>query len=72
MLESIKQWFAERKEHRSIRMLEHAKEVFQLKEYMGKIWLTYNGGLVCPSDMISGDIIERLNEMRCMYAARNE
>ena len=53
-------------------LLAKSKEVYQLQEYMGEIWLIHNGGLVCPQKMLNGNIIDVLNEIRCMYIARNK
>ena len=48
--------FDKYKERRSERfrleMEERANDLFQLTEHEGEIWLTYNGSLVCPCQML--------------------
>ena len=53
------------------RSKEIAPEIFQLKEYDGQLWFTYNGGLVCPCNMLSIDPVEAVNKMRELYIQRN-
>lgn len=60
----------QRKEREEKYLFAKANETYQVKEYMGKIWLTYNGALVCPQEMLNGDITEVLNQIRVMYVAR--
>ena len=73
-METIKEWWIrkmkQRKEREDKYLFAKANEIYQVKEYMGKIWLTYNGALVCPQEMFKGDIIEVLNQIRVMYVAR--
>ena len=60
----------QRKEREDKYLFAKANEIYQVKEYMGKIWLTHNGALVCPQEMLNGDITEVLNQIRAMYVAR--
>ena len=73
-METIKEWWIRKMNQRKARekecLFEKANEVYQLKEYMGKIWLTYKGALVCPQEMFKENIIEVLNQIRAMYVAR--
>lgn len=73
-METIKNWYVrkmkQRKEREEKCLFARADEIYQIKEYMGKIWLTHNGALVCPQEMLKGDIIEVLNQIRVMYVAR--
>ncbi len=74
IMETIKEWWIRKMNQRKARekecLFEKANEVYQLKEYMGKIWLTNNGALVCPQEMFKENIIEVLNQIRAMYVAR--
>ena len=45
----------------------HANYLFQVQEYSGNLWLTYNGNLVCPMAMFVKDPIEALEAMRKLY-----
>jgi hypothetical protein len=47
-----------------------APEIYQLREYDNKLWLTYQGGLVCPCDMLSMEPVEAVNKMRELYIER--
>lgn len=60
----------QRKEREEKCLFARANEIYQVKEYMGKIWLTHDGALVCPQEMLNGDITEVLNQIRVMYVAR--
>ena len=48
-----------------------AKVIFQVEEYKGKLWLTFNGSLVCPMEMFKTETIEALTEIRKLYVERN-
>lgn len=73
-METIKEWWHKKCESRKYShakaLMNKACEMYQIEEYMGKVWLTYNGALICPRELFSKDIIEVLNEIRAMYAAR--
>jgi len=60
----------QRRERQEKCLFARANEIYQVKEYMGKIWLTHDGALVCPQEMLNGDITEVLNQIRVMYVAR--
>jgi hypothetical protein len=73
-METIKEWWIrkmkQRRERQEKCLFARANEIYQVKEYMGKIWLTHDGALVCPQEMLTGDITEVLNQIRVMYVAR--
>lgn len=52
--------------------LHEAEEVFQIKEYGGELWLTFNGSLVCPCSMLNKEPVEAIKQMRELYVKRNE
>lgn len=73
-METIKEWWIrkmkQRRERQEKCLFARANEIYQVKEYMGMIWLTHDGALVCPQEMLNGDITEVLNQIRVMYVAR--
>lgn len=56
-----------RLEHKHARELELARELFQICEHDGQIWLTYNGERVIPESMLNIDAIHALAQLREMY-----
>lgn len=52
-------------------LVARAKDLYQIKEYDGETWLTFNDVLILPTSMIQGDIIMVLNQMRASYVERN-
>ena len=52
--------------------LHEAEEVFQVKEYGGELWVTYNGNLVCPCAMLKQEPVEAIKQMRELYVERNK
>ena len=45
--------------------------IYQIQEYDGRLWLTFSGALVCPTDMFKNAPIDSLNEIRNLYVERN-
>ena len=48
-----------------------ARESFQVCEYDNKFWLTYNGALICPTDMFNDEPLSALAKIRQLYIERN-
>ena len=46
---------------------EHAEDIFQIMEYSGKLWFTYNGFPFCPCDMMKDEPLVALEELRSTY-----
>ena len=46
---------------------ERVKEDYQIAECEGKLWLTFWGHPFIPQDMLKGDIIEVLKEIRKLH-----
>ena len=48
---------------------EKADELYQIREYNGNIWLTYDGHLVCPVTMFadSAFVVTTLRTLRELY-----
>lgn len=65
---SFFKWYDHKKEKR---VRETASHLFQLTEYDGSIWLTYNGCLVCPCSMLKDAPVNALQQMRDCYINRN-
>lgn len=69
IFEKLKIKRASSKEHRVKEMSEYA---YQITEYQGQLWFTFNGILFCPCKMMDGAPIEALQEMRRLYVERNK
>lgn len=52
-------------------LIKAAKQIYQIEEFDGKLWLTYNGALICPTDMFSVEALKALAEIRELYVKRN-
>ncbi len=50
---------------------EEAQDRYQVREFKGEIWLTFDGWLVCPESMLKDDIVTAVNQMRKLYVERN-
>ena len=73
---NIKELFSSNTEQRKQRYLkkieEEAKDIYQLREFAGELWLTYNGFLICPTEMFDGgEELQALENIRDLYVARN-
>lgn len=53
------------------RIIEQAKETFQVEEFDGNFWLTYNGALICPTYMFTEEPLTALAKIRELYVKRN-
>ena len=63
---------SELRKKRYLRRLEgESKDIYQLREFKGQLWLTYNGFLVCPTSLFSEEAIKTLEEIRKLYVERN-
>ena len=67
-LKRIKELRVER-ENRHIK--ERADVIFQITEYNGELWFTYDTFLYCPCSMMADDPIVSLNILRQGYIERN-
>lgn len=50
---------------------KEADSIYQIQEFEGDIWLTFNGALICPERLLQGDPVCTLNEIRRLYVKRN-
>jgi hypothetical protein len=51
--------------------VKEANAIYQVREYEGEIWLTFNGEIVCQMIMFKEDTIAALEMIREMYVRRN-
>lgn len=51
--------------------IKESKAIYQIEEFNGELWLTYNGALICPTEMFVLEPLEALNEIRKLYVKRN-
>ena len=51
----------------AMRMSEY---LYQVREYQGELWLTFNDSLVCPCALLRGDITDVLVDIRSAYVTR--
>ena len=51
---------------------QKALDLYQLTEYNGEIWLTFNGCLVCPCSMLKDEAVDAVKKMRELYIKRYE
>lgn len=51
---------------------ENAECLFQVREFHGELWLTYNDNLVCPFAMLKDEPVDAINKMRGLYIQRKE
>lgn len=51
--------------------IKESKRIYQIEEFDGKFWLTYNGALICPTDMFITEPLAALDEIRKLYVERN-
>lgn len=74
MMEAVKKWFsdykAKNREYKKKMLAEKSNEMYQVKEFEGKLWLTFNGQYVCPCEMLNGEPIELLNNMRKLFVEK--
>lgn len=57
--------------YNSRKVEQEAEETYQIKEYGGELWLTFNGCLVCPCSMLNQEPVEAIKRMRELYVKRN-
>ena len=67
MLQNFINRFKENK-HEAIK--ERANEIFQLCEYDGEMWLTFNGNLILPTSCLKDDPLATLAHIRELFVKR--
>lgn len=69
-MEILKRMLAKRREERKDEIQRMAGELFQVAESDGKLWLTFNGNLVCPCGMLNVSPVDAVEKMRELYVNR--
>ena len=73
-MKSISEFLRERKEYQQQKRIERIKkraiEIFQITEYNGQLWFTYDNFLYCPCSMIGNEPINALSMLREQYIER--
>ena len=73
-MKSISEFLRERKEYQERKRIERiekrAEEIFQITEYDGRLWFTYETFLYCPCSMMGDDEIGALVALRKSYIDR--
>ena len=73
-MKSISEIFCEYKKTKEQKRIERiekrADEIFQITEYDGRLWFTYETFLYCPCSMMSDDAIGALVALRKNYIDR--
>lgn len=70
----LSEYIAKKKEEfkqaRHVRAVRMSEEMYQVREYDGELWFTFNSNLVCPVSMLKDDAIAALERMRNAYVER--
>ena len=73
-MKSISEIFCEYKktkeQKRIDRIEKRASEIFQITEYDGRLWFTYDSFLYCPCAMIGDEPVKALSTLREQYIQR--
>ena len=67
----VEKFRSSQSERRQLQAEETATSLYQIKEYNGEIWLTFNQNLVCPCSMLNEDPVEAIKVMRELYIKRS-
>ena len=75
-MNTIKEYFERHRrrmeERKRLKIVRRSQELYQICEYNDNLWLTFNGALICPTDMLySPDSVKALVEIRNLYVERN-
>lgn len=55
------------KEDKVAKYTEEAKDLYQIKEKDGEIWITYNGATIVPESMLKEPALDTLLKIRELY-----
>lgn len=67
----IDDYKSEAKERKKVATQNISHEIFQVVEYYGEFWITYNGQLFCPCSLFKTEPIETIARIRYEYMKRN-
>lgn len=51
-------------------VIEASRNIYQIKEYNGELWFTYDNRLVCPCAMLVEPPVTAVEKMRELYVER--
>ena len=51
-------------------VVKYSQNLYQLREYNGEIWLTYDGHLICPGSMLKEEPVKAVTDIRKLYVDR--
>ena len=51
-------------------VVKNSLDLYQIQEYKGELWITYDGHLVCPTSMLVDEAVVAIERMRAMYIER--
>lgn len=80
-IERIREFIERRKAKRAERaqelLVQSANDIFQITEYDGKLWFTYDDNLFCPCELACKDkspdeYVNMLDVIRKLYIERNK
>lgn len=57
----------QRKEHGKDAIKKRSVDLYQITEYYGKLWFTFNGLPFCPCDMMKDEPLDALEKLRNGY-----
>jgi len=66
----FKNYKENKRDKRKADVVKHSKDLYQLQEYNGEVWMTYDGHLVCPTTMLVDEAVVAIEKMRDMYIER--
>jgi hypothetical protein len=69
-MEIFERYKKNRTENNHEEVVRNSQRLFQLKEYNGEIWFTYENELVCPCSMLKDEPVNAVCEMRKLYIER--
>lgn len=67
----VEKYFGRTEEERKAEAAETAADLYQVREYKGELWVTYNACLVCPCSMLKDEPVEAVKKMRELYIERS-
>ena len=69
-MEIFERYKKNRTENNHEEVVKNSQRLYQLTEYNGEIWLTYEGELVCPGSMLKEEPVKAVCAMRELYVER--
>lgn len=67
----IERYRRNKAERTHLETVERASTLYQVQEYGGELWLTFDSCLICPCAMLKDLPVEAVTKMRTLYIERN-